>query len=61
MTEYDIKTSQRVLPFNERIERMCRMKNAYLDYKKKRVDILLDKEGRSQKEEPFHHKYLRKV
>ena len=34
-----------VAPFSDRIERMCRKPNAFLNYKTKRVEILADKKA----------------
>jgi hypothetical protein len=35
-----------ILPYPQRMERMCREKNAFLTYKVNRVDILKDKEAK---------------
>jgi len=48
-----------VLPFSDRIEKMCHMPNAYLQYKNQRVEILADKKAYEKPEEPFHLKMLR--
>ena len=45
-------------PFSQRIEKMCGINGAFLNYKKIRRDILIDKESRPQ-EEPYHLKMLR--
>ena len=40
-----LSLKQNVMPFSERIERMCRMPNAYIGYKKNQVEILADKKA----------------
>lgn len=49
----------KMMPYDRRIEKLCRLNNAYIYYKTNRTDILLDKEGKQVNTEPFHIKMLR--
>ena len=57
MKDHNIENSNEILPYCERIGKRCSNKNAFIDYKLNRTEILIDKEGRPKKE-PFHLKLL---
>jgi len=58
--EHNIKVEKSaIMPFNERIERMCRLQNAFLTYKLKRQVILADKDNGN--DEPFHLRMLKQM
>ena len=47
MTKHNISIENMgILPYHQRIEDMCKEKNAFQTYKVNRVSILGDKEGR---------------
>ena len=48
-----------MLPFSDRISKVCGITNAFLYYKNNRVEILEDKKAYEQPKEPFHKKMLR--
>jgi hypothetical protein len=60
MKEHDIHLEKAaVLPFHDRIGKMCRMDNAFLYFKNNRLEILEDKKAYEVPQEPFHLKMLR--
>lgn len=60
MSKHDIKLhNAAVLPFADRISKVCGINNAYLYYKNNRVEILEDKKAYEKPKEPFHKKMLR--
>ena len=60
MGEHGIRLGEAaVLPFSDRISKVCGTKDAYLYYKNNRVEILEDKKAYEKPKEPFHVKMLR--